>query len=382
MAGMINEIQSKSILRKQKKIDSWFVSRCGMNLYRGCTHNCSYCDGRAEKYRVEGEFGRDIAVKINAIDILRTELDPTRRRKPMKPGYVLVGGGVCDSYQPLEQKYKLTRQALQLIAEHDFPVHMLTKSILIERDVDILSEIREKQGAIISMSFSSVDDAISAHFEPGVPTPSRRLKTLEYFKKRGFPVGMFLMPVLPFITDTPEKIQQTVSAAASAGVDFIIFGGMTLKKGKQKHYFYNVLKDYDASLIDMYDDIYSDNSRGAARDEYYQSVNKVFYETAPAYKIPVRIPPQFWQAHVDENDRIVVMLEHIDYLLKLRGEKSHYGTAAFSISQLQAPLSIMPETFQGLAGVGKTTAGLIGEILKTGRSSYYEWLLFGAPKKY
>jgi len=380
MAGMINEIQSKSILRKQKKIDSWFVSRCGMNLYRGCTHNCSYCDGRAEKYRVEGEFGRDIAVKINAIDILRTELDPTRRRKPMKPGYVLVGGGVCDSYQPLEQKYKLTRQALQLIAEHDFPVHMLTKSILIERDVDILSEIREKQGAIISMSFSSVDDAISAHFEPGVPTPSRRLKTLEYFKKRGFPVGMFLMPVLPFITDTPEKIEQTVNAAKNAGVDFVIFGGMTLKAGRQKKYFFNILQGYDASLSDLYERIYLDNVWGQARSEYYQSLNKVFYEIAQVCNMPVRIPPRFWQDIVDENDRIVLILEHLDYLKKMRGEKSHYGSAAWSISQLQEPASSIRDKLEQLGGIGKSTARLVQEIIDTRSSKYYQWMLFGGQK--
>ena len=381
MAVNINEIQSRSILRKQKKVDSWFVSRYGMNLYRGCTHNCSYCDGRAGKYRVDGEFGRDITVKINAIDILRKELDPRRKRKPMKQGFIFVGGGVCDSYQPSEQKYQLTRRALQLIAEHNFPVHMLTKSTLIERDVDILTEIREKQGAIISMSFSSVDDGISAHFEPGVPLPSRRLKTLELFKKRGFPVGMYLMPVLPFITDTPEKIQQTVREAVNVGVDFIIFGGMTLKGGRQQHYFYNVLKDYDASLINTYKHIYSDNSCGEARGDYYQSVHNVFHKIARSFNIPARIPPHLWRRLVDENDRVVVVLEHIDYLLKLRGEMSHYGAAAYSISQLKEPISTILDRVQELPGVGKSTAGLIRELLAAGRSTYYEWLLFGAPKK-
>ena len=94
----IREIEAKSILRKYKKIDSWFISRYGMNLYRGCTHNCIYCDGRAEGYYVDGEFGEDVTVKINAIEILRRELDPKRKRIPFKRSFVMIGGGVGDSY--------------------------------------------------------------------------------------------------------------------------------------------------------------------------------------------------------------------------------------------------------------------------------------------
>ena len=381
MAVDIREIQAKSILRKQKKVESWFVSRYGMNLYRGCAHNCSYCDGRAEKYRVEGEFGCDIAVKTNAVDILARELDPSRKRKPMKPGYIFVGGGVCDSYQPTERKYRLTRKSLQLIAQSNFPVHMLTKSVLIEQDMDILSDIREKNGAIISMSFSSTDDRISAHFEPGVTQPTRRLKTLESFKKRGFAVGMYLMPVLPFITDTPEHIQNTVRDAVNAGVDFIVFGGMTMKGGKQKDHFNSVLKNYDASLVDLYDSIYSDSPWGEAKSDYYKSIHDVFLEIAKAYNIPARIPPQLWRERVDETDRVIIILEHIDYLLKLRGEKSHYGIAAFSISQQKEAISMIRDKLEQLKGISPSTARLVHEIIDSGSSVYYERLLYGGIEK-
>ena len=93
----IREIEAKSILRKNKKIESWFLTYYGMNLYRGCQHNCVYCDGRAEKYQVDGEFGSDVVVKVNAIDLLCRELDPRRKRTPFRRGYVGVGGGVGDS---------------------------------------------------------------------------------------------------------------------------------------------------------------------------------------------------------------------------------------------------------------------------------------------
>jgi len=122
----ISEVEAKSILRRHKKIDSWFISRYGMNLYRGCTHNCVYCDGRSEGYYVDGTFGKDIEVKINAIDILKRELDPKRKRTPFKRSFIMVGGGVSDSYQPIEKKYELTRRALEVVDDYGFPVHMLT----------------------------------------------------------------------------------------------------------------------------------------------------------------------------------------------------------------------------------------------------------------
>ena len=174
----VTEINAKSILRKHKKIDSWFITRYGMNLYRGCTHNCVYCDGRAEGYYVDGEFGEDVAVKINAIELLRKELDPQRKRVPFKRSYIGLGGGVGDSYQPVEKKYQFSRQALQLLYEFKHPVHILTKSTLVKRDIDIIKKINEQNRAIVSISFSSADDEISAIFEPGVPPPSERLKTI------------------------------------------------------------------------------------------------------------------------------------------------------------------------------------------------------------
>ena len=120
--------EAKSILRKYKRIDSWFISRYGMNLYRGCLHDCAYCDGRAEKYQVAGNFGQDIVVKTNAIEILRRELNPHRRRIPLTRGFIILGGGVGDSYQPVENTYHLARKTLELLYQYHWPVHILTKS--------------------------------------------------------------------------------------------------------------------------------------------------------------------------------------------------------------------------------------------------------------
>jgi DNA repair photolyase len=371
----IREIKAKSILRKYKKIDSWFISRYGMNLYRGCTHNCIYCDGRAEDYYVDGEFGEDVAVKVNVIEILRRELDPKRKRTPFKRSFVMIGGGVGDSYQPIEEKYQLSRKVLELMDEYNFPVHVLTKSTLIKRDIDILKKINKKDRVIVSFSFSSVNDEISAIFEPGVPPPSERLKTLAFFKNEGIACGMFLLPVIPFITDTLELMEKTIRKASEAGLDFIIFGGMTLKEGKQKDYFFKTLRNKYPKLIGEYENIYRKNKWGEAAGEYYNSINLTFNSIVKKYKIPPRIPLSLYKDILGENDLVVVILEHIDYLLKLEGRTSPYGYAAYSISRLKEPLSYMKRELKRINGVGNVTESIILEILETKNSSYFKKLL-------
>ena len=372
---MIKEIVAKSILRKHKKIDSWFLSCYGMNIYRGCTHNCSYCDGRAEGYYVSGIFGQDIEVKINSIELLEKELNPARKRTPFEKGFAMIGGGVCDGYQPVEEKYQLTRKALELVNQYNFPVHMLTKSTLITRDTDLLTEINKKTRAIVSFSFSSCNDEISKVFEPGVPPPSERLEAIKYLKRHGITCGMFLMPVIPFITDIPPVMVESVLKAKEAGVDFIIFSGMTLKEGRQKEHFYKVLDKYNPGLKHEYEIIYPPSKWGSANEEYYSAISSLFYQIARKYNVPVRMPLRYFKNILSENNIITVILEHIDFILKMKGERSPYGYAAWSVSQLNVPVRSIKYNLASLKGVGKTTEKIILEILETGTSSYYEKLM-------
>jgi DNA repair photolyase len=348
-----------------------------MNIYRGCTHNCAYCDGRAEGYFVSGEFGKDIEVKVNAIEILRKELSPSRRKAPFEKGFAMVGGGVCDGYQPVEATYQLTRKALELIREFNFPVHMLTKSTLIKRDADIITDINKLSRAIVCFSFSSCDDKISKVFEPGVPSATERLDTIKFFKDKGITCGMFLMPVIPFITDLPEILEESVSKAKEAGADFIIFSGMTLKQGRQQDYFYKVLDSYKPELKPNYESIYLGTKWGNASEEYYNAISMVFHAMAKKYNMPVRIPLKFFNTILSENDLVTVLLEHIDYMLKISGERSPYGYAAYSVSQLKTPISEIKFSLQSLKGVGVATEKIILEILEKGTSSYYEKLMKG-----
>ncbi len=372
---MIREILAKSVLRKEHKTDSWFLSRYRMNLYRGCSHNCTYCDGRSEKYQVWGDFGSDVDVKINAADILKNELRPGRYGTPLKKGFIMVGGGVGDAYQPAEEKYRLTRKTLELILEHDLPVHILTKSVLVERDMDILADINRKSKVIISMSFSSVDEKVSRTFEPGVPSPGRRMETIKKFKKQGHTCGIFLMPVIPFITDAPDKMDPVFREAKSAGADFIVFSGMTLKEGRQKGYFMNTLGKYDPSLIPKYLSLYKGDKWGGARWDYYESIHRDFYSLAEKYKIPIRIPLNPLRNYIDEDERIIAMLEQMEYLLKFRGIQNRHRQTADFLSNLKAPIRTCLERTDKENEFEGILSGVVNEIINTGRCEEYERLM-------
>ncbi len=374
---MITEIQAKSILRRHKKIDSWFLTYYGLNLYRGCTHNCIYCDGRSETYRVAGEFGKDIEVKTNAIELLDKELDPGTKRKALPRSYMMLGGGVSDSYQPIEKKYELARKTLEIIEKYNYPVHILTKSTLVERDIDIIERINKKTNAIVSFSFSSANDEISKMLEPGVPSPTERLAMMKKIRQKGIATGMFLMPVVPFLTDSPKIMGDTLRKGKEAGIDFVIFGTMTLKEGVQKNYFMNVIKKYIPDLETSFDILYGHNDKwGGVNADYYESAIQIFDNLATQLQIPKRMPAHLYRKYMNINDLVVVMLEHLDYLLKLKNQKNPYGYAAYQISQIELPLQNIPiRQISNINGVGPVTAKIIEEIIQTGRCKYLEKLL-------
>jgi DNA repair photolyase len=385
----VRETSAKSILIKQKRIDSWFVSRYGMNLYRGCAHDCIYCDGRAEKYRVEGSFSEDVVVKTNAVEILKRELDPRRKRKPFKKAYIFVGGGIGDSYQPAETEYRLTRRVLDLLSQHSFPLHLLTKSALIERDLDLLTRVGEKNRVIISFSFSTADDRKAAFLEPGASPPSERLRVIEKVRTAGLHSGVYMMPVVPCISDDEKTMEETLRAITNAGAEFVVFGGMTLKEGRQQEYFLRKITDGMPEYTPFTEELsgteaaekirllYPGNRWGGARSDYYRTIEERFGVLAKKAGLPRRLPPFLYADILDDNDLVTVMLDQLDYCAKLENRNAPYGYAARSVSYLQESIKEVRRRsgLRGLSGVGPATERLICEILDTRRCRYLEELL-------
>jgi DNA repair photolyase len=278
---MIREIQAKTLLARVKGPDDWFGLYYNMNLYRGCQHQCIYCDSRSECYQIEN-FDHDILIKANAIEVLRRELAGKR----------VIGtigtGSMNDPYMPLETEKRLTRRALETISEAGFPVHVITKSDLVLRDLDLLEVIHEKTYATVTFTVTTAEDAMSRTLEPGAPISSRRLAALRTLGLRGIPAGIALMPVLPFIDDNEENIRQIVNLAAENGAKYILPAfGMTLRD-RQRDYYYAKLDKHFPGLRPRYEksfgERYSAPAQNAAR------LGKLFTNLCKEYAIATKIP--------------------------------------------------------------------------------------------
>jgi DNA repair photolyase len=270
----------------------------------------------------------------------------------------------------------LSRQALEIIAEFGYPVQVLTKSTLVRRDLDLLRQINRHSRALVCFSISSVDEQISRIFEPGVPSPRERLETLKYLKAQGVPCGLFLLPVIPYVTDDDDLIERALQEAMDIGVDYLIFGGMTLKEGRQSSHFLNTLSRHRPELLPEYRKIYGGDRWGQATGEYYRRLHGRFWEIAAKYEVPLRMPPELYSDLLDDRDRAVVILEQMDYLFRLRGKRSAYGYAARTVARLQEPLSELLQPGNQLRGISAKASTLIREIVTTGTAKEYEQLLY------
>jgi len=282
---MIKEITAKVLLNPVKQPDDGCGLKYNMNLYLGCQHQCIYCDSRSECYQIEN-FS-DVLVKVNAIDLLRDDLS----RKRVKG--TIGTGSMNDPYMPLETKLNLTGQALQLIAEYRFPVHIITKSDLVLKDLDTLREINRVYAAV-SFTITTTDDELSKKLEPGAPCVSERLSAMKILTENGILTGVTLMPVLPFIEDNVENIRQIVIKAHKAGASYIIPSfGMSLRD-RQRDYYYDKLDKLFPGLRGAYDKRFGNQYRIPANNT--TEIEKVFLELCDRYQITTRIP-QFKPEH-------------------------------------------------------------------------------------
>ena len=204
----------------------------GMNIYRGCTHGCIYCDSRSRCYQFTHPF-EDIEVKQNAPELLEKALRSKRKK-------CMIGtGSMSDPYMHCEEKLGLTRRCLEIILENGFGAAVQTKSDRILRDIDLLSEINRSAKCVVQMTLTTYDDELCRILEPNVCNTKRRIEVLEQMRDRGIPTIVWLTPILPFINDTEENVSSILNECVRVGVKGVIdFGmGMTLRKGDREYYY-------------------------------------------------------------------------------------------------------------------------------------------------
>ncbi len=223
-------IPAKTILSGYESGNAWFGKNYNMNIYKGCCHGCIYCDSRSECYRVEN-FD-EVRAKENALPLLERELKAKRRTG------VIGTGAMSDPYNPLEQEYRLTRSALELIDTYRFGVAIATKSDLITRDIDVLSSIRRHSPVLVKITVTTADDSLCQKLEPRVAAASRRFAAIRALAARGIFTGLLLMPVLPFLTDTELNIRAIIRLAYENGAKFIYPAfGVTLRQNQRDWYY-------------------------------------------------------------------------------------------------------------------------------------------------
>ncbi len=204
----------------------------GMNIYRGCTHGCIYCDSRSRCYQFTHPF-EDIEVKQNAPELLEKALKSKRKK-------CMIGtGSMSDPYMHCEEELQLTRKCLEVILNNGFGVAIQTKSDRILRDIDLLSDIGRSAKCVVQMTLTTYDDDLCSILEPNVCNTKRRIEVLKEMRERGIPTIVWLTPILPFINDTVENITAILNECAGAGVKGVIdFGmGMTLREGDREYYY-------------------------------------------------------------------------------------------------------------------------------------------------
>lgn len=221
-------------------------SNNGMNIYRGCTHGCIYCDSRSKCYGFTHEF-EDIEVKINAPQLLEKALKSKRKK-------CMIGtGAMCDPYLHIEENLRLTRKCLELIDQYEYGAAVQTKSTRVLRDMDLLKSINNKTKAVVQMTMTTYDEALCRILEPNVSTTKERFEALMQFKKAGIHTVVWLTPILPFINDTEENVRGILGYCIEAGVKGIIcFGmGVTLRDG-DREYFYKALDKHFPGMKNKY----------------------------------------------------------------------------------------------------------------------------------
>lgn len=290
-------VPAKTMISGYASNNSWFGNNYNMNIYKGCSHGCIYCDSRSECYRVEN-FD-EVRAKEDALAIIARELKAKR-----KTG-VIGTGAMSDPYNPFEKEFELTRGALKLIDHYQFGVSIATKSDLISRDIDILKAISVHSPVIIKMTVTTADDILCKKIEPNVASSSARFATIKKLSEAGIFSGVLLMPVLPFIEDTVENISNIIKLAHENGARFIYPAfGVTLRQN-QRAWFYSRLDEEFPGL----------------KQKYIRQFGNIYDCRSPKAK-------ELWQLFQKECDSYGILYRMKDII---NGYKQGYGGNQLSI---------------------------------------------------
>lgn len=293
-------VEAKTIVHRNKTMNNYYLAaEYTMNIYRGCSHGCIYCFARGAYYDI-AEFDR-VRAKKDALLMIRDEL-----RRKIKTG-VIATGGMSDPYNPEEREHELTRHSLELINAFEFGISMMTKSPLVLRDIDLLTEIREHSPVNVSFTVTCAQDELCKKTEPFVAPSSERFRAIEELHKNGIISGVLLDPILPYFTDTEENIREMVRKAKAHGAVYIYASMAVTMEGIQRDYFFQE----------------ADKLFPGVSEQYRQRFQNSYRCRCPQQK-------KLWAAFVEECDKQQILYDMPTVNHKIR--------AGYNLSQLQMRL--------------------------------------------
>jgi DNA repair photolyase len=309
----------KSVLNKLKYPDSWFWSRYTLNPYSGCAHACIYCDARSQRYYLK-DFENEVIIKTNFDKKLDLRL---KRARTLLPD-VIAPGGVNDAYQPIEKEVENTRKVLHIIAKHKYPINIATKSKLVMRDIDILKKIAEDTWCTVGFSITTTNEELAKFLEPYSSPPSERFEALKTIKREApqIQVGTYLIPIIPFLEDDVENLENVIKQSREAGADFLLFSpGLTLRDS-QADFFLNKLKNSRYKhvvkpLLELY--------RGQIYPpaDYVRNLHPKLMNLCEKYNLPIRVKRWIPSDFRKWNYKISEILLNKEYFDSLRTGKSN-----------------------------------------------------------
>jgi DNA repair photolyase len=311
------EQRKAKLLRPADLPDNFTRSLYKIAPYRGCAHGCRYCDGRAERYYVEGDFERDLEIRRDIPDRLAAELPSLRER-----GMVGFGSGVTDPYQPAEFREGITGRCARILAESPraLPALVMTKSSLVLRDLPAWRRVNERAGFVLLISLTSLDEGLRELMEPGASSFESRLETIRAFKTAGCSVGVLAMPFLPGLSDSSESIAALYGACAEAGVDFVMPGGLTLRPGRQKEFYLKALAAYRPALLQRTLDIYrEERPSGSPRAAEARALFKRIDPIRRGFNMPYFLPHEIFARFLPSHDALRILFLDMLELYAERG---------------------------------------------------------------
>ena len=258
-------MQCSFLLNRITTKDKLFNGNYTLNPYQNCGFGCRYCDST---------YDETIYIKTNAAQLLKKELETAEKG-------VIIVGSVIDPYQKAEESYNITRNLLEIIAQYDFPCHILTKSNLVLRDIDLLSKMSDCK---VTISITTLDQTISDIFEKNVPLPLERLKTIEKLSELGINAGLAVIPILPFIAE--DELESIVKSAKKHKAHYILHKHLELR-GDQKNIFIEFLGTSYPNLVEKYETLYMGSYM--PDDTYISKINSTIKKLCVKYKLKNRI---------------------------------------------------------------------------------------------